>query len=134
MSNNYTELKDAFHFSTTMPDKSIIKGQRFSLECIYCKSKNTIELLSDGSFRKCMNSLCKRNFQARFIQAQQIFKPPPPQTKHPNDYIFNQQPQLMQQYYQNQNQNQNQPKALEANLPNQQQFSQPNYDPQIKYK
>ena len=50
--------------------------------------------------------------------------------RHPNDYIMFQQRQfLMEQPQQTQQQ---EPRPQEATLP--QQFSQPNYDPQIKYK
>jgi len=139
MNNNYTLLTDAFNFSTTMPHQSSIKNSHFSLECIYCKCENSRELVSDGSFRQCMNQTCKRHFQAKIKPSQHLLQQPSAnqnqnhnqKQRHPNDYIMFQQRQFMQEPIENNNP-MNTPTAIESNL--QQQFSQPNYDPQIRYK
>ena len=78
------------------------KPPSFSLCCIYCSSRETRELIRDGSFRQCLNTSCRRQFQAKIV-------PPPAQVnyentntflrqKHPNEFImFNQQHLLQQQ-------------------------------------
>jgi len=128
------EINDAFNFSTTMPKQSAVKGTRFSPNCIYCNCTNTTALIQEGSFRRCLNPSCRKQFQAKMLPAEQLQNIPSqtinlPQ-RHPNDYIMTNQKQLLsQQPTPNQ---QYQPQPQQANLP--QQFSQPNYDPQIKYK
>jgi hypothetical protein len=129
------DINDAFHFSTTMPKQSAVKGTRFSPDCIYCNCKNTTALIQEGSFRKCLNQVCRKQFQAKLLQPEQLQNLPAQPTilpkRHPNDYIMFQQRQFLTQQSQ-QSQQQQEPKPQEASLP--QQFSQPNYDPQIKYK
>jgi len=126
------DINDAFHFSTTMPKQSAVKGTRFSPECIFCGSKNTTALIQEGSFRKCLNQVCRKQFQAKMLPQEQLQNIPSqtinlPQ-RHPNDYIMFQQRQFLTQ----QQSHQQEPKPQQSPLP--QQFSQPNYDPQIKYK
>jgi hypothetical protein len=41
---------------------------KISKTCIYCKNENSINLLEDGSFRKCLS--CRKNFWA-VIKSQQ---------------------------------------------------------------
>jgi hypothetical protein len=131
---SYTNINDAFHFSTTMPKQSAVKGTRFSPDCIYCGNKNTTALIQEGSFRRCLNPTCRKQFQAKMLPAEQLQNLPSQPTilpkKHPNDYIMFQQRQFLTQ--QPQQTQQQEPRPQEASLP--QQFSQPNYDPQIKYK
>jgi len=128
----YTNINGAFHFSTTMPQQSAVKGTRFSPDCIYCNCKNTTALIQEGSFRRCLNPSCRKQFQAKMLPHQQLQNSPSQPInltpRHPNDYIMMNQKQLLNQ--QQPLQNQQQPRPQEANLP--QQFSQPNYDPQIK--
>ena len=123
------DWNDAFNFSSTMPKEGI--NPQFSLECVFCNSKNTANLMADGSFKRCLNRLCRRDFQAKIISPFQIQQQPEikkdyQRPRHPNDYIMFQQRDLMQQ----QLQNQEQPLPTTAQL--HQQFSQPNYDTQIR--
>lgn len=116
-----------------MPKQSAVKATKFSPDCIYCGNKNTTALIQEGSFRKCLNQVCRKQFQAKLLQPEQLQNIPSqtiafPQ-RHPNDYIMFQQRQFLMQQPQ---QEQQEPRPQEAALP--QQFSQPNYDPQIKYK
>ena len=129
----YTNINDAFHFSTTMPKQTAVKGSKFSPDCIYCSCKNSTALIQEGSFRKCLNPSCRKQFQAKMLPLEQLQNLPSQPInfapRHPNDYIMFQQRQFLTQPTQ---QDQQQPRPQEASLP--QQFSQPNYDPQIKYK
>ena len=126
---HYTSINEAFHFSTTMPKQSSIKNTPFSLECIFCNSENTIELIPDGSFRRCLNQTCRKQFRAKMKPLQQMPKQPTTlNNRHPNEYIMYQQQHLLQQP----GKQTPAPSAQEA--PQYQQFSHPNYDPQIKYK
>jgi hypothetical protein len=126
------DINDAFHFSTTMPKQSAVKGTRFSPDCIYCNCKNTTALIQEGSFRRCLNPSCRKQFQAKMLPAEQLQNLPSQPInlapRHPNDYIMFQQRQfLMQQPNQ-----QPQPTPQQSPLP--QQFSQPNYDPQSTFR
>ena len=128
------DINDAFHFSTTMPKQSAVKGTRFSPDCIYCNCKNTTALIQEGSFRRCLNPSCRKQFQAKMLAPQQLQNLPSQPInltpRHPNDYIMLNQKQLLNQ--QTQPNREPEPRPQEAPLP--QQFSQPNYDAQIKYK
>jgi len=127
---NYTLLDNAFDFSTTIPNGTINK-YIFSLECIFCKHPYSIALLQDGSFRKCLNPSCKKNFQAK------ITNPPTSQSqipsklimKHPNEFHMVKQKQLISQ---SNNKNIPDPISFQETIPTS--FSHPHYDPQIKYK
>jgi len=58
-----TNLDTAYHFSSFSP--YITNGglnSRFSPNCIFCSSNNTVSLTNDGSFKNC-NS-CKKQFKA----------------------------------------------------------------------
>ena len=126
-----TNLNDAFNFTSTIPQQA--SSSTFSLECIYCNSKKTMELIPGGSFRRCLNILCRKNFQAKInppLPRPHTVNIPQQKQRHPNDYIMYQQSHLLQQPQQQQYA----PEAINANLPNKIQFSHPNYDPQIKYK
>jgi len=132
------DINDAFHFSTTMPKQSAVKGSRFSPDCIYCNCKNTTALIQEGSFRRCLNPSCRKQFQAKMLPADQLQNLPAQPIilapRHPNDYIMMNQKQFLSQQ-QNPNQqfaSYEEPAPQQSPLP--QQFSQPNYDPQIKYK
>jgi hypothetical protein len=129
------DINDAFHFSTTMPKQSAVKGTKFSPDCIYCGNKNTTALIQEGSFRKCLNQVCRKQFQAKMLPQEQLQNIPSQTTvlpqRHPNDYIMFQQRQFLMQQPQ-QNQQQQEPRPQEAALP--QQFSQPNYDPQSTFR
>jgi hypothetical protein len=129
------DINDAFHFSTTMPKQSAVKGTRFSPDCIYCNCKNTTALIQEGSFRRCLNPSCRKQFQAKMLPQEQLQNIPSQTTvlpkRHPNEYIMTNQRQLLNQQPTQQQQHL-EPRPQQASLP--QQFSQPNYDPQIKYK
>jgi len=123
---NYTSINDAFHFTTTMPEKSKLTYAIYK-NCIYCNYEDTMSLLPEGTFRKCLNNSCRKQFQAKLIASKPIEAPTIVNKRHPNDYIFNQQPQLMSQFQQDQRYY---PDPTLAN--SFQQFSNPNYDSQIR--
>ena len=59
-----TPLNDAYQFNTF--SSYIVNGglnTRFSPICIFCSSKDSISLISDGSFKQC--NRCKKQFKAR---------------------------------------------------------------------
>jgi len=69
-----TNLDAAYQFSSFSP--YIMNGglnSRFSPNCIFCSSNNTINLVNDGSFKQC-NS-CKKQFKAQLSDIQQFAKP-----------------------------------------------------------
>ena len=58
-----TPLNDAYQFNSF--SSYIINGglnTKFSQNCIYCSSNNTMNLVNDGSFKQC-NS-CRKQFKA----------------------------------------------------------------------
>jgi len=58
-----TSINSAYQFTSFSP--YIINGglnSRFSPNCIFCSSNNTMNLANDGSFRQC-NS-CRKQFKA----------------------------------------------------------------------
>jgi hypothetical protein len=64
-----TNLENAYHFTSFSP--YIINGglnSRFSPNCIFCSSNNTINLINDGSFKQCNN--CKKQFKAVLLNNQ----------------------------------------------------------------
>jgi hypothetical protein len=126
---NYTPIDDAFHFTTTMPNKSIVKDNIISNNCIYCNHDQTYPLITEGTFRQCLNKNCRKQFQVKMTPTKQIETPSIINTRHQNDYIMFNQKQFLEQ---RPVRNEKSPAALEANQ--YQQFSHPNYDAQIKYK
>jgi hypothetical protein len=65
-----TNLDAAYQFSSFSP--YIINGglnSRFSPNCIFCSSNNSINLANDGSFKQC-NS-CKKQFKAQLANNNQ---------------------------------------------------------------
>ena len=130
---NYTPLQDAFSFSTPTPQQyqtTPSNPSLFSNVCPFCKNTNTLPLMTDGSFRKCMNRACRKNFQAQLHQPTNYHSPKPLQTlkpRHPNEYL-NRQCHLLNDH----NPLAPPPAPTTAHLPHT--FSQPNYDPQIRYK
>ena len=114
-----------------MPKQSAVKDARFSPDCIYCGNKNTTALIQEGSFRRCLNPSCRKQFQAKMLPAKQLQNLPAQPInlapRHPNDYIMLNQKRLLEQQYSNQ---QYQPQQS----PLAQQFSQPNYDPQSTFR
>ena len=74
-----TPLNDAYQFNTFSP--YIMNGglnSKFSQNCIFCSSNNTMNLANDGSFKQC-NS-CRKQFKAKLSnnQANQQFAYFPP--------------------------------------------------------
>jgi hypothetical protein len=79
--NNFqqTPLDDAYKFSTF--SSYIMNGglnSRFSPNCIFCSSNDTMNLANDGSFKQCYS--CRKQFKARLSnnQVNQQFKYFPP--------------------------------------------------------
>lgn len=63
-----TNLNTAYQFTSFSP--YIINGglnSRFSPNCIFCLSNNTVNLINDGSFKQC-NS-CKKQFKANLLNS-----------------------------------------------------------------
>lgn len=63
-----TNINTAYRFSSFSP--YIINGglnSRFSPNCIFCLSNNTINLVNDGSFKQCNN--CKKQFKANLLNS-----------------------------------------------------------------
>jgi hypothetical protein len=64
-----TSINSAYQFNTFSP--YIMNGglnSRFSLNCIFCSSNNTMNLANDGSFKQC-NS-CRKQFKAKLSNNQ----------------------------------------------------------------
>lgn len=59
-----TSLNDAYQFNTF---SEFIKNAktRFSQNCVFCPSKESISLIADGSFRQC--KICRKQFGAKII-------------------------------------------------------------------
>ena len=59
-------INDAYQFNTF--SQYIVNGglnTRFSPICIFCSSKESVSLTSDGSFKQC--NRCKKQFKARLV-------------------------------------------------------------------
>jgi hypothetical protein len=74
-SNNFnqnlaqTNLDDAYKFQTFSEyiPQIMNSSVRFSPQCIFCSSNNSVSLMNDGgSFRQCMN--CRKQFRANIIK------------------------------------------------------------------
>ena len=126
---NYTPFQEAFSFSTPNPQQyqtNLSNPSLFSNACPFCKNTNTLSLMADGSFRKCMNRACRKNFQAQLHQPINYQKPLQSlKPRHPNEYL-NRQCHLLNDH------NPLAPPPAPTTAPIT--FSQPNYDPQIRYK
>lgn len=62
--NGGIPINDAYRFNTF--SEYIVNGglnTRFSPICIFCSSKDSISLITDGSFKQC--NRCKKQFKAR---------------------------------------------------------------------
>ena len=69
-----TSIDSAYQFSSFSP--YIMNGglnRSFSQTCIFCSSKNTMNLMNDGSFKQCKT--CNKQFKPSLIN-NQIFNPP----------------------------------------------------------
>lgn len=69
-----TSIDSAYQFSSF--SQYIVNGglnSRFSPNCIFCSSNNTMNLINDGSFKQC-NS-CRKQFKAKLSnnQINQLF-------------------------------------------------------------
>lgn len=70
--NNFTDINNAFDFSSTVPNKpqqpSLNKAAINpylvvpSTKCLYCQSEHTAPLIQSGKFRRCMNPSCRKDF------------------------------------------------------------------------
>jgi hypothetical protein len=67
LSNNLTQtpINDGYKYETHSEFIKKLKPARFSNECVFCPSKNTVGLNDEGSFRVCLG--CKKQFKAKFI-------------------------------------------------------------------
>ena len=62
-----TELQDAYQFNTFsqyINNNGLVT--KFSPNCIFCSSTDTIILLNDGSFRQC--NKCKKQFKSKIVR------------------------------------------------------------------
>jgi len=80
-----TAVNNAFDFNSTIKPQQVFS--RYSNICIFCSNNETVALISDGSFRKCLR--CQKHFKARVFQA----VPNQNQNQNPNP---NQNPMLSQ--------------------------------------
>lgn len=64
--NNITPINNAFDFESTIKPKQILTN--YSTYCIYCNTNQTVPLIPDGSFRRCVS--CRKDFKAQFITKQ----------------------------------------------------------------
>ena len=58
-----TPINEAYQFNSF--SSYIVNGglnNKFSPTCIFCSSKNTMNLANDGSFKQCNN--CRKQFKA----------------------------------------------------------------------
>ena len=60
-----TAVINAFDFNSTIKPQQVFS--RYSNICIFCSNNETVVLMSDGSFRKCLR--CQKHFKARVFQA-----------------------------------------------------------------
>ena len=61
---NFTSVENAFIINHINPNT--YKGSiKYSNNCIYCFSANTVGLLNDGCFRQC--KICRKNFTAKIL-------------------------------------------------------------------
>jgi len=60
-----TELTDAYQYNTHSEYINNMKKPQYSSVCIFCSCKETVSLVSDGSFRQCSN--CKKQFKAKIL-------------------------------------------------------------------
>ena len=62
-----TEISDAYNYHTysTYIKSDRFAQSKFSSNCIFCNSSETVSLMRDGSFRSC--KICKKNFKAKYI-------------------------------------------------------------------
>ena len=125
---NYTNLNDAFDFSTTIPNNTSIIKSKFSHDCIYCKHNYSYPLLNDGSFRRCLR--CNKEFQAQILPPSLPVQSPPPLPKTSTQFRFNQRQLLEQKNFINDKTPDQPPAPFQQNIPTH--FSQPNYDTYIK--
>jgi hypothetical protein len=65
-----TNLNSAYQFNSFCP--YIMNGglySKFSPNCIFCSSNNTLNLVNDGSFKQC--NICKKQFKALILNTNQ---------------------------------------------------------------
>lgn len=58
-----TEIKKAFDFDSSIKPEQLLS--RYSKTCIFCSSNESVSLMQDGSFRRCL--WCKKNFKANIL-------------------------------------------------------------------
>ena len=74
-----TSVKNAFDFNSTIKPQQVFS--RYSNICIFCSNNESVALMSDGSFRKCLR--CQKHFKARVFQA---VPNPNPMLSQPTSY------------------------------------------------
>lgn len=67
MSFPQTPVNNAFDFNSTIKPSQVLSS--YSKTCIYCRNTESLALLTDGSFRRCLN--CRKHFKAQIINPQQ---------------------------------------------------------------
>ena len=60
-----TPISQAYHYETHSDYIKKIKPVIFSFMCIFCSNPESIALLNDGSFRRCIK--CRKDFKAKII-------------------------------------------------------------------
>jgi hypothetical protein len=76
-----TSVKNAFDFNSTIKPQQVFS--RYSNICIFCSNNESVALMSDGSFRKCLR--CQKHFKARVFQV--VPNPNPnPMLSQPTSY------------------------------------------------
>jgi hypothetical protein len=60
-----TSINDAYKYQTHSEFIKQLKTPSFSQVCVFCSSSKTDPLVSDGSFRRCVN--CRKDFKAMIV-------------------------------------------------------------------
>ena len=68
---NFTPLDQAYQIHHVNPNTySSLNTARYSHHCMFCGSQNSVPLMESqdrGAFRQCINSSCRKQFQATIL-------------------------------------------------------------------
>lgn len=68
---NFTPLDQAYQIHHVNPNTySSLNTARYSHHCMFCGSQNSVPLMESqdrGAFRQCINSTCRKQFQATIL-------------------------------------------------------------------